>query len=110
MPIVRRRDEARDQLEDIWLYIARDKDAAADRLLDRIDAALFDLADRPMMGRARPELAPELRSFVVGSYVLFYRPQPDGILLVAVLHGSRDIGPDDFPDPAASEAQRPPRP
>jgi toxin ParE1/3/4 len=99
MPAVRRRDEAREQLEDIWLYIARDNDAAADRLLDRIEAALFDLAHRPMMGRSRPELAPELRSFVVGNYVLFYRPLFDGILLIAVLHGSRDIGPDDFPDP-----------
>lgn len=103
MPVVRRRDEAREQLEDIWLYIARDDDAAADRFLDRVEAALFDLADRPMMGRARPELGPELRSLVVGNYVLFYRPQPDGILLVAVVHGSRDIGPEDFPEPAARE-------
>ena len=102
MPAVRRRDEAREQLEDIWLYIARDNDAAADRLLDRIEAALFDLAQRPMMGRARPEIAPDLRSFVVGNYVLFYRPLPDGILLVAVFHGSRDIVPDDFPDPTTA--------
>lgn len=99
MPAVRRRHTAREQLEDIWLYIARDNDAAADRLLDRIEAALFELAQRPMMGQARPELAPDLRSFVVGNYVLFYRPLPDGILLIAVFRGSRDIGPDDFPDP-----------
>ncbi len=99
MPVVRRRDEARDQLDDIWLYIARDNDKAADRLLDQIEAALFDLASRPMMGRPRPEFGAELRSFVVGSYVLFYRPVADGILLIAVIHGSRDIGPEDFPEP-----------
>jgi toxin ParE1/3/4 len=68
-------------------------------VLDRIEVALLDLAQRPLMGRARPELAPDLRSFVVGNYVLFHRPLSDGILLVPVLHGSRDIGPDDFPNP-----------
>jgi toxin ParE1/3/4 len=97
MPRIRRRDEASEQLEDIWLYIAGENERAADRLLDRIEAALFDLAERPGMGRARPELAADLRSFVVGTYVLFYRETADGILLVAVMHGSRDIGPDDFP-------------
>lgn len=100
MPVVRRRDEAQEQLEEIWLYIARDNAAAADRLLDRIDEALFDLARRPKMGRARPELGVDIRSFVVGRYVIFYREIEDGILLIAALHGSRDIGPDDFPEPA----------
>ncbi len=98
MPRIRRRDQAREQLEDIWLYVARDNEDAADRLLDRIEAALFDLAQRPKMGRVRPELGQDLRSFVVGSYVLFYRIVADGVLLVAVIHGSRDIGPDDFPE------------
>jgi hypothetical protein len=31
MPVVRRRDEAREQIGDIRLNIARDNDAAADR-------------------------------------------------------------------------------
>jgi hypothetical protein len=36
-------------------------------------------------------LAPELRSFPVGRYVVFYRPQDDGIDVVRVLHSARDI-------------------
>jgi toxin ParE1/3/4 len=43
------------------------------------------------MGRARPELAPELRSFPVKRYVLYYRPDADGIELVRVLDGARNI-------------------
>ncbi len=33
-----------------------------------------------------------LRSFTVSPYILFYRPVPDGIRLVRVLHGARDTG------------------
>jgi toxin ParE1/3/4 len=43
------------------------------------------------MGRAREELASELRSFPVRRYVVFYRPLVDGIEVVRVLHGARDV-------------------
>jgi toxin ParE1/3/4 len=43
------------------------------------------------MGRARPELAPDLRSFPFGRYVIFYMPLSDGIDVVRVLHSARDI-------------------
>ena len=44
-----------------------------------------------MMGRSREELVPKLRSFPVGNYVIFYQPISDGVEIVRVLHGSRDI-------------------
>jgi toxin ParE1/3/4 len=100
MARVRRRDKAREQLEEIWVHIASDNAPAADRLLDRIDKALFGLAEQPKMGRLRTELGNDIRSFIVGRYILFYREIPEGILLIAVIHGSHDIGPDDFPDQA----------
>jgi toxin ParE1/3/4 len=43
------------------------------------------------MGRARTELAANLRSFVVLPFVVFYRPCEDTIEVIRVLHGSRDI-------------------
>lgn len=43
------------------------------------------------MGRVRVELIPGVRSFAFGRYVVFYEPLPDGIDVVRVLHGSRDI-------------------
>ena len=37
------------------------------------------------------ELAPALRSFPVGRYLIFYVALTNGIDIVRVLHGSRDI-------------------
>ncbi|ALK10395.1 type II toxin-antitoxin system RelE/ParE family toxin [Blastochloris viridis] len=90
-----RRPRARLDLIEAWSYVAGDSETAADRLLERIERALAMLSENPFAGRARPELAADLRSFPVGNYVLFYRPQRSGIELVRVLSGYRDIGPDD---------------
>ena len=43
------------------------------------------------MGRRREELAPGLRSFPVGRYLIFYVPLTNGVDIVRVLHGSRDL-------------------
>lgn len=48
------------------------------------------------MGRKVEELAPNLRSFPIGSYLIFYRPIEDGIQLIRILHGARDITPEYF--------------
>ena len=57
-----RRPQARLDLIDIWNYIADDNEAAADRMLDRIESVLWMLSEQPKAGRERPELAPGLRS------------------------------------------------
>lgn len=49
------------------------------------------LAEYPYSGTARPELQPGLRSRPVGNYVIFYRPQADGIEVVRVLHGRQEV-------------------
>ena len=43
------------------------------------------------MGRMREELRPQIRSLAVPPYIVFYRPQPDVIEIIRVLHGARDI-------------------
>jgi toxin ParE1/3/4 len=91
LPRVAKTARAEQDLEDIWFYVAMDDPVAADGVLNAIDAQCRLLATQPQMGRARPELAPEVRSFPVGRYVLFYLPQSKGIKLVRVLHGSRDV-------------------
>lgn len=87
---------ARQDLIDIWTYIADDNEAAADGVLARIERALAMLADNPAAGRVRPELAEGLRSFSIGNTVLFYLPTGTGIELVRALSGYRDISADDF--------------
>jgi len=47
-------------------------------------------ADNPRMGAARPELSPTARILIEGRYIAIYEPQPDGVLVVAIVHGMRD--------------------
>ena len=49
------------------------------------------LADNPHMGPARPDIAKELRYHPVGNYLLLYRVIANGIELVRVVHGARDL-------------------
>lgn len=91
MPRVTRRPLAADDILEIWDYIAEDSLDAADRWVDRLDEQFRLLATQPLLGRARPELEQELRSFPFGRYVIFYAPLADGIDVIRVLHGARDI-------------------
>jgi len=91
MPQVTRRRLAETDILEIWDYIADDSLAAADRWVDHLDEQFRVRATQPMMGRARDELAPGVRSFPFGRYVVFYVPLDDGIDVVRVLHGARDI-------------------
>ena len=91
-----RRPQAETDLEEIWLFIAADSISAADRLLDRIASIFEMLAENPGAGRQRPELGMSIRSFAVGNYIIFYEALPNGADIVRVLHGARDILPEDL--------------
>jgi toxin ParE1/3/4 len=91
MPRVTRRPEAKVDILDIWEYIAEDSVSAADRWIEQLEETLALWATQPMMGRARDDLAPGIRSFAFGRYAVFFQPLVDGIDVVRVLHGSRDI-------------------
>jgi toxin ParE1/3/4 len=98
MPRVLKRPLAYSDLAEIWSFIADDSADAADHFLAVLEQKFRLLATQPQMGRSRPELMPELRSFPVGRYVAFYLAMADGIDLLRVLHGARDIGGHDFED------------
>lgn len=91
MAAILKRPQALIDLSEIWAYIAEDSIANADAFAALIDNKPHLLAKQPGMGRSRPELGQGLRSFVVGHYVVFYRPGSKGIEIVRVLHGARDI-------------------
>lgn len=91
MPVVLLRPRAQDDITEIWGYIADDSELQADAFVDRLDAKFQLLARQPGLGRMRGELAPGLRSFPVGRYVIFYESVPDGIAVVRVLHSARDL-------------------
>ena len=83
--------QAQDDLIDIWMFTAEATREAADRLMDAIKEKCEMLASSPEMGKAREELAPSLRSFPSGRYIIFYRPTGNGIEVIRVLSGYRDI-------------------
>lgn len=85
-----RRAEA--DLEEIWSFIGTDSVSAADQLLEKIAAVLGKLARFPHLGRRRPELTQDLRSFAVGEYIVFYRATAKRLDVVRILSGYRDIG------------------
>jgi len=91
MARVTRRPQAEADTLEIWAYIAQDSLAEADRWVDRLDESLALWATQPKMGRAREELSPGIRSLPFGRYVVFFEPLADGIDVVRVLHGSRDL-------------------
>jgi toxin ParE1/3/4 len=84
---------ARSDLDEIWFYIAQDDPEAADKFIRAIVSRFPKFAAMPELGRQREELSPRLRSFPVGRYVIFYRPMKNGIEIVRVLHGARDLPP-----------------
>lgn len=61
-------------------------------MVSRIYDAEEQLADFPELGRVRPKLLPDLRSWAVGDYVIFYRVDPDAVQILRILHGARDLG------------------
>jgi plasmid stabilization system protein ParE len=88
------RPAAERDLLSIFDYIARQSGSGALALgfTDRIRAHCARLASLPgVMGRPRPELRPDMRSSVFGSYVVFFRYGHDTLEVVDVLEGHRDI-------------------
>lgn len=83
---------AQTDLLEAWLYIAEENVNAADRVLDTIAKEATVLAMQPLMGRARRDLAEDIRSWPTStSYNLFYIAEADGITVVRVLHHARDV-------------------
>ncbi len=78
-------------LREIWDYISAKNPDAADRQLDMLHDRFALLAKQPRVGQLREDLHPKLRVFPAGSYVIFYYPLEEGIEVVGVVHGARDI-------------------
>ncbi len=72
-------------------FIAEYNAEAASDLVRLLRDKCQELVRFPNMGRARSELAPGLRSIPAGSYVIFYADADDGVEIVRILAGARDL-------------------
>ena len=65
--------------------------AQARRYRQELELSLKKLSLSPRMGLARDEIAPDVRSFVVGSHVAYYLPRKNGIVVLRLLHQNMDV-------------------
>ena len=86
-----------DELWRIWSFIALDNSDAATRVIEAAYWTFKKLAGKPGLGRLRKFSDPRLtgvRSYRISgfdNYLIFYRPVPEGIQILHVYHGARDI-------------------
>jgi len=78
-------------LEGILDYLDSQSAQAADRFAVKFDEMCNLHATHPQIGASSEEYAPKLRHFTVWNYAIFYRPIDDGIELIRIIHGARDI-------------------
>lgn len=67
---------AKADLYEIWCYIAAHDDLAADRWLQKFDAAIARLAAYPGLGSTRAELPEGIYAFSVKPFLILYTQQP----------------------------------
>lgn len=84
-------NRARQDLKLIWHYIAAENRQAATRFLLRIEDRIAALREFPLMGSPRDDLGPGFRTLVIGKYLVIYRPVPEGVEIIRVVHGVRDL-------------------
>lgn len=82
---------SRQDLDEIWSFIAGDSWDAADNFIDRILEKCCLVAENPGLGRAREDLAEGIRGFPVGNYLIFYHVSGDALFVDRVLSGYRDL-------------------
>ncbi len=90
------REQAWGDLEELGAFIARDNPTVAAEVVRHLRHSFEQLARMPQLGRLikkiktreqlRMWLSPAFRN-----YLIFYRELPDGVEIVRVLHGARDI-------------------
>ena len=83
--------DALNDLDEIWLFIAKDSIEAAERNEDDLQSAMRRLARNPGMGHSRPDITDQPVAFwPSGSYLIVYETESTPLHIVRVLHGARD--------------------
>jgi len=83
--------QAEFDLEEIADTIASDNAVAAVRFIQSIREHCRRIGSAPLAYPARPELAPGIRCCVHQRYLILFQPCVTSVLVVRILHGSRDL-------------------
>src|SRR5437899_644869 len=96
MPRVLVREQAWADLEELGTFIAKDNPEAANQVVHQLRLSFELLARMPQLGRLvrKVKTTEQLRMWLspaFRNYLIFYGELPDGVEIVRVLHGARDI-------------------
>ncbi|HEY3660383.1 MAG TPA: type II toxin-antitoxin system RelE/ParE family toxin [Candidatus Udaeobacter sp.] len=96
MPRLLVREKALADIEELGAFIARDNPAAATEVVRAIRLSFEQLAHMPRLGRIvrKVKTSGQIRMWLspaFPNYLIFYRELPDGVDIVRVLHGARDV-------------------
>ena len=80
---------ARDELDAIFTYIARDNPVAAQRVKSRIRDVAEQLGDFPHMARSTDRAGIRVRVVNPFPYLIFYTVRNEEVLILHVRHGAR---------------------
>jgi len=84
-------EDAERDLDEIFLYGAnRASPETADRVVDRITERFWLLGEHPGVGKLARDMAPGVRCFPAGKYLIYYRKTSRGTDILHVFHGARD--------------------
>jgi toxin ParE1/3/4 len=83
---------ARDELDDIFQWIAKDSPRAAHELIARIEAKVMRLLVPQLTHMGRPGLVEGTRELLEWPYIVVYQVFEDReeIVVLSVVHGARD--------------------
>ncbi|ACK70278.1 plasmid stabilization system [Gloeothece citriformis PCC 7424] len=84
-------DQAIKDLDEICNYIAEGNPKAASRLFDEIRKKCKLVANFPNIGKSYDKFMSNLRGFIVNDYIIFYYPIDEGIYVLRVVSGYRDL-------------------
>jgi toxin ParE1/3/4 len=84
-------EDAERDLDEIFLYSAdRASLEAADRIIDRITERFWLLGEHPNAGNLAGNIAPGVKCFPAGKYLIYYRNTRRGTDILHIFHGARD--------------------
>ncbi|BCH18497.1 MAG: type II toxin-antitoxin system RelE/ParE family toxin [Mesorhizobium sp.] len=95
MPRLRMLPSVQTDLVNIFEYVARESGSLVlgRRFVNALRQKCRDLASlQATIGRARPDLRPDIRSFAFRGYVIFFRYDGDCFEVANIIEGHRDIG------------------
>ena len=83
--------EAIRDMEQILDYLANNNISMGERLLEEFSKKCRYLTQFPLMGRSYREIRPYLRGLPMKNYIIFYRLTEQGIEIMRVVKGDRDL-------------------